>query len=186
MEKLTQAELEYVCSNDVQVVLRDAPRLGDLILRMAEEILAHRHADATRVQKRGRLEELLGADSTNFLGTGLSLVDFMKLYDAEALSRAWTLQSRVEKKRRLRAVQRLSVELARMSESVHFATGLAEMAIEAVIEGDWKMVAEWATHLTFDEKGRAFNDPDQRGTFAEIHAVFRELLLQALRAEKEV
>lgn len=42
--KLTQADLEYVCSNDVQTACLQAgaPRLGDLVLRMARELIESR------------------------------------------------------------------------------------------------------------------------------------------------
>jgi hypothetical protein len=42
--KLTQADLEYACSNDVQEACAQvgALRLGDLVPRMAEEILEYR------------------------------------------------------------------------------------------------------------------------------------------------
>lgn len=126
---------------------------------------------------RERLAELLGSDSTNFLGTGLTMREFMQLGNAEKLTASWTLQPREERKRRLAAVMRLSVELARVRETTEFSTRLAEQAIEAVIEGDWKMVEEWADHFTFDEEGE-----ELRQKHAPIFLTFRELLLQALRA----
>jgi len=48
-----------------------------------------------------------------------------------------------------------------------------------VIEGDWKMVEEWAEHFTFHDEPE-----DLRGDSAPIYAVFRELLLQTLRTDK--
>jgi hypothetical protein len=130
---------------------------------------------------RARLSELLGSDSTNFLGTGLTMREFMRLHDAEKIARSWSLQPREEQRRRLDAVMRLSVELARVRESTVFSTRLAEMAIEAVIEGDWKMVSEWAEHFSFSDE-----DHFNKEKYAPIFAIFRELLLQVLRAEKEV
>lgn len=128
---------------------------------------------------RARLAELLGSDSTNFLGTGLTMREFLQLTDAEKLTTSWALQSREERKRRLRAVIQLSVELNRIRETTNFATRLAELAIEAVIEGDWKMVAECTEHLTFNDESE-----ELRKTSAPTFAVFRELLLQVLRTEK--
>ena len=128
---------------------------------------------------RGRLAELIGADSTNFLGTGLTMNEFLQLAQAEKLAAAWCIQPRAEQRRRLRAVIQLSVELARIHETTTFATGLAELAIESVIEGDWKMVEEWADHFTFGDETEAL-----RQRFAPTFAVFRELLLQVLRTEK--
>jgi hypothetical protein len=131
--------------------------------------------------KRERLAELLGTDSKNFLGTGLTFSEFMQLHSAEQLSASWALQPIEEKKRRRRSVIQLSIELGRICETHRFSTGLAELAIEAVIEGDWKMVQEWADHFTFDEES-----DDLRHQYTPMFAVFRELLLQTLRAEKEL
>ena len=128
---------------------------------------------------RARLAELLGSDSTNFLGTGLTMREFLQLTDAEKLAASWALQSREERKRRLHAVVRLSVELARILETAEFSTRLAELAIESVIEGDWKMVEEWAEHFTFNDESEQI-----RQGSAPVFAVFRELLLQTLRAAK--
>jgi hypothetical protein len=135
---------------------------------------------ADRESHNTRLRDLLDPGSTNFLGTGLSLREFMELHSAEKLSRSWSLQPREEQKRRLAAVIRLSAELARIREKENFATRLAEMAIESVIEGDWKMVEEWAEHFAFDDERDEVRD---RG--GEIYATFRELLLQALRTGKD-
>lgn len=123
-----------------------------------------------------RFEELLGTDSTNFLGTGLPLREFMQLHSAEKLAASWSLQSQEEKKRRLGAVIRLSIELEKIREKENFATRLAEMAIESVIEGDWKMVASWSNQLSFE---------NEREEVRTRYATFRELLLQVLRAGKE-
>ena len=128
---------------------------------------------------RARLDELLGPDSTNFLGTGLTMREFLQLTQAEKLSAAWCLQPREEQRRRLRAVMQLSIELGRIRETANFATRLAELAIESVIEGDWMMVEEWAEHFAFDDEAE-----ELRKTSASTFAVFRELLLQVLRTEK--
>lgn len=131
--------------------------------------------------KRSRLAELLGTDSTNFLGTGLTMREFLQLGQAEKLASSWALQPREERKRRLAAVMQLSVELTRIHETTTFSTRLAESAIESVIEGDWKMVEEWAEHFTFADE-----DDQLSQKYAPVFAVFRELLLQVLRTEKEL
>jgi hypothetical protein len=130
---------------------------------------------------RSRLAELLGTDSTNFLGTGMTMREFLLLGHAEKLTASWAIQPREERKRRLGAVMQLSVELTRIQETTAFSTRLAESAIEAVIEGDWKQVEEWTAHFTFADEN------DQiRQQYAPIFTVFRELLLQVLRTEKEL
>ncbi len=139
-------------------------------------------ARSPQVDRRARLAELMAPDSTNFLGTGLSLREFVELHSVEQVSRSWSLQPREEKRRRLGAVMRLSVELDRIRQVGLYATRMAEMSIEAVIEGDWKMVEEWAEHFTFAD------EPGMQGSSShrELYATFCELLLQALRADKEV
>ena len=129
---------------------------------------------------RARLEELLGSDSTNFLGTGLTMREFLLLTQSEKLVNAWCIQPPEEQKRRRRAVIQLSIELGRIQETTNHGTRLAELAIESVIEGDWKMVQEWADHFSFDDESE-----ELRQDSAPVYAVFRELLLQALRTEKE-
>jgi hypothetical protein len=130
--------------------------------------------------RRARLDELLGVDSTNYLGTGLTLRELMQLTNAEKIAASWTLQSREEKRRRLAAVTHLVVELERIRETTQSATRLAEMAIECVIEGDWKMIEEWADHFSFEDE---HDGPGSKNAIA--YATFRELLLQVLRTEKE-
>ena len=130
--------------------------------------------------KRERFAELLGTDSKNFLGTGLTMTEFMQLHKAEQIAESWVLQPVEEKKRRRKAIIQLSIELGRIIENHGFSTRLAELAIEAVIEGDWKMVQEWADHFTFDTEGA-----ELREKYAPVFAVFRELLLQTLRVRKE-
>jgi hypothetical protein len=137
--------------------------------------------DNANKDKRERFAELLGLDSKNFLGTGLTFDEFMKLHRAELLAASWALQAPEEKKRRRRAVIQLSIELGRVQTIANFSTGLAELAIEAVIEGDWTMVQEWAEHFTFATEGQELRD-----TYAPTFAVFREMLLQVLRAQKEL
>lgn len=107
---------------------------------------------------RARLEELLGPDSTNFLGTGLTLREFGQLTTAEKLAASWALQAPEAKKRRRRIVIQLSIELGRIQTTTTFSTGLAELAIEAVIEGDSKMIEEWAEHFTFNDEGPQIRD----------------------------
>lgn len=128
---------------------------------------------------RARLEDLLGPASTNVLGTGLTMLEFVQLVNAERLAASWVLQSREECKRRRQAVIALSIELGRIQEKTGFATRLAELAIESVIEGNWEMVEEWAEHFAFSE-----DDAELRGKHAPTYAVFRELLLQVLRTGK--
>jgi hypothetical protein len=107
--------------------------------------------------------------------------ELLDTYSAEKLAASWALQDRAEQKRRLGAVIRLSAELERIREKESFATRLAELAIESVIEGDWKMVAEWAEHFSFADE----RDNEIRIHAEPVYAAFRELLLQVLRTGKQ-
>jgi hypothetical protein len=127
---------------------------------------------------RERFIELLSPESKNFLNTGLSMHEFMQLRQAESLATSWCLQTPEEKKRRLAIVVQLSVELAKIRETTIAATRIAERAIEAVIEGDWKTVQDHADWL---KPGEILEPPHHT-----LYATFRELLLQALRTEKEL
>jgi hypothetical protein len=122
---------------------------------------------------QARYHELLSPTSTNFMGTGLTLQEFMQLGTAERVNTAWFTQERSERKRRLNFVTELSIELAKIKETTIFATGLAEMGIESIIEGDWKMVQEWAEHFSFAD------DDGARERYASVFARFAELLMQA-------
>jgi hypothetical protein len=135
----------------------------------------------SKPDKRERLAELLGTGSKNFLGTGLTMEEFIQLFNAEKLAASWFIQPPEERKRRRRTVIQLSQELGRIEAINGFATRLGELAIEAVIEGDWAMVKEWADHFSFDDEGE-----DLRARAAPTWTTFRELLLQALRTDKEL
>jgi hypothetical protein len=111
------------------------------------------------------------------MGSGLSMEDFMRLSGAEKYAASWANQDQAERKRRLSAVMQLSVELARVRETTQFSTRLCELAIESIIEGDWKMVSEWADYFAFDDE-----DDELRTSHAPVFATVRELLLQVVRA----
>ena len=135
----------------------------------------------TKANRAGRFLEMFCIGTKNFMGSGLSVEDFMRLGAAEKFAASWANQDQAERKRRLSAVMRLSVELARISEITMFSTRLCEMAIESVIEGDWKAVSEWADHFSFESEGEQL-----RISHAPIFAAFRELLRQVVRAGEGV
>jgi hypothetical protein len=122
---------------------------------------------------RARHEELLSSTSTNFFGTGLTLQEFMQLNMAERVQSAWFQQDRDERKRRLNFVTELAIELDKIKATTTFSTGLAELGIESIIDGDWKMVQEWAEHFSFSE------DDGTRERYASVYARFAELLMHA-------
>lgn len=124
--------------------------------------------------KREKYLDFFGTKSKNFLGTGLTLEEFMQLHTAEKVQESWFRQERDERKRRLGFVMELSVELVKIKEQIMFCTALAESAIEAIIEGDWRMVKDWADHLSFEDERIEIH-----ASSAHVYAKFRELLMQA-------
>lgn len=88
--------------------------------------------------------------------------------------RAFINQDRKEKKRRLAFIIRLSAELEQIREKTVFATGLAEAAIESVIEGNWKMLSEWAKHFSFKDEAE-----DLREVYEPIYAKFVSICREA-------
>jgi hypothetical protein len=129
---------------------------------------------------RARFLELTGADSQNFLGTGLTAQEFIQLHSAEQIAASWALQDKKERKRRLHLVMELCAELTKIKEHVNFATGLAECGIEAVIKGDWPSVKDWADSFSFKDE----NEPLQK-EYGAVYARFCELLLQAYATRPE-
>lgn len=135
----------------------------------------------TKTDRKERFLEMFGTGTRNFLGSGLSMEDFLRLSGAEKYAASWANQDKDERARRLSAVMQLSIELAHIRETTQFATRVCELAIEAIIEGDWKLVTGWAEHFAFDDE-----DEELRVRYAPVFATFRELLLQVVRAGEGV
>lgn len=72
-------------------------------------------------------------------------------YQRQRLTRSHCLQPPEEKKARVKLVQELSLELAEIRKTERFVL-FGETAIEAVIEGDWKQVADVMGWLTFQDE----------------------------------
>lgn len=91
----------------------------------------------------------------------------------ESVEASWFNQKHAERKRRLYAVIDLSVELARLRQTIDFARSLAEASIEAVIEGDWLRLKDWIDYFSFDQDPIEF-----RAKAVEAYAPFRALLVK--------
>jgi hypothetical protein len=120
------------------------------------------------------------------------LKEMYSAYRVEAVMRCYTLASRDEQRARLRAVQALSVELAKICEKRIFATAIyGDCMIEAVIEGDWPTVGRIVGDLSFDD---FTHDPEAlrmyRGLWTPFRAVakaaFDEALLRGRVEDAEV
>lgn len=95
------------------------------------------------------------------------------------LEASWFLQDRREKRLRMRFVLLLAEELAKIRQVSVFATAFGEMAIEAIIEGDWKTLAEIQRDLTFDGESK-----DCHARYNPLWAPFRDIIETALVAHQ--
>jgi hypothetical protein len=93
----------------------------------------------------------------------------------EALCRSYVQASREERKGRLRAILELAVELDKIRAVSIFRTSFHESAIESIIEGDWKQVAEIHSWLGSPETG----SPELDAKFVSLWETFRAIVLSA-------
>lgn len=93
---------------------------------------------------------------------------------------AWHVQDQNERRARIEIVVALSVELERIKTISSFSTLVFRGAIEAVIEGDWKHVADFAEWCLFGDE-----IPEIRDHYVPIWEGYRTILLAACAAERE-
>lgn len=125
---------------------------------------------------RDLLKSVLDPTNGNFLGTGLSLQEWLIAGRLRDFQESFVSQDRGEKKRRMKFLILMSVELVKIREVSRFSTAQAEAAIECVIEGDWQMLNTWAKGFTFEEDG-----PEAAARYGPLWARFRELCLEAFQ-----
>lgn len=114
--------------------------------------------------------EWLAPGTTNFIGTGLTLEEFLQLGGAERFHRSWSEQPKPERERRLQFVFDLVAERQRIAERGILGIAWVDQAIEAVIKGD-RLELEHVQHMI------ARIAKDEVGLKAER---FQELILQCL------
>ena len=115
-------------------------------------------------------QDLLRPNSPNFLGSGMTLSDFLVTSQIRDFVVSFGQQDRPEKKRRLKYIVLLSVELAKIRETTRFSTAFAEGVIEAVIEGAWKLVSDLARDLTFEEECK--ESPESQEHYQQYQTIF--------------
>jgi hypothetical protein len=86
----------------------------------------------------------------------------------KAILRSPVFATREERIARRTAVIELSIELGRIREHTLGATGLAEHAIECIMEGDWESAGEYAPDFLFQRERHGADSP-------ETHAVDRRM-----------
>lgn len=103
----------------------------------------------------------------------------MDLYEEgelDRIERSWFRQSRNERRARLHVITELVLALDTIRKVSTFAIRLGESAIEAIIEGDFVMVAQWAEHLSWKDEL-----PELRQQRAELWQPFVKILQTELR-----
>lgn len=111
----------------------------------------------------------------------------------EMVARSFFLLPKEERRRRLKAIINLSIELGRIRDIDIHATGLGEIAIENLIEGDLDGVKDWAEHFTFNIERQGYKDYAERYAtldyverYATLWSKFRELLLAAATPQSDI
>lgn len=120
---------------------------------------------------KDKLKAYFDPKGDNFLGTGMSMQEFMASQRIEQIQCAYVTAERPERKHRLKYILLLSHELEEIKKTTIQATGLAEMSIEHIILGEWKTASDFIQWL-------AFEDEDRSG-MAKIFAKFVKLLREA-------
>lgn len=144
------------------------------VIKRARKALDHQLGEGLKSNPE-RLKELLSTEGDNFMGSGMSMQDYLLCLDLDTLSRSFNRQKRPERKRRMKFIVLLSAELEAIRQKVGiFSSGLAEGAIEGVIEGDWRLVKEFAGDFTFEHEGG-----ETEKVYGPAYARFRELLMEA-------
>lgn len=109
--------------------------------------------DSVPSSGKEQLLSWLDPETSNFMGSGMGLMEFMLSGDIRRFRGSFGSQKNTEQRRRLNLIIRASKALHDIREVNIFATGFCEMAIEDVIKGDlrnlkrWKdkIPAEWAS-----------------------------------------
>jgi len=142
--------------------------------------------DATEA-RREKLASYFDTTGDNFMGSGLSLAEFMALGKLESYERALGQQPLEERRRRWDLIHRMVEEQAkmRMEHGHQGSSGLilyceainCHTAIEAVYEGDWSKLKDVSVWLTFPDE---ISNPGDREKWEPIYADFRALVLAAI------
>lgn len=130
----------------------------------------------TESDGKKRLLAWLDTEGDDFLGTGMSFQDFMLSRQIERWKNSIScLQDRTEQRRRVRLIRRLSVAMDEVERTYGvFGFAQLDMAIVAIINGDWVECQRIADELKYEDER-----PEIRHALAERHAALRTLILEA-------
>lgn len=126
------------------------------------------------------LRQFLDPNGHNFLGSGLSAIEWNATADFLRYDRCFTTQPLEERRRRMHYVIKLAAEQERLVERDRFATRHSELVIESVIDGDWKAVKMWTEGLLFKD------EPSVREVAAKNFAKFVEIATEAYETRPKV
>jgi len=108
------------------------------------------------------------------------LLEMFEEKQLEEILRSWCLADKAARKHRLKTVIALVFELDEIKKVNIFSTAFGEMAIEAVIKGDWKELEEVVGYQKFEAE-----TPDIRAQFAPLWENFRLIAETAIAEERK-
>jgi hypothetical protein len=107
------------------------------------------------------------------------LMEMFEERQLEEILRSWCLADKATRKHRLKTIIALSVELEEIKKVNIFSTLFGEMAIEAVIQGDWRELEEVVGYQTFKTE-----HPETQAEFAPLWEKFRLIAETAIAEER--
>lgn len=133
----------------------------------------------TTNEKKGpkaQLDEWFDPYGNNVMGTGLTLDEFIAWSAVRRVHNAFSmLQDRSEVERRRELILDLSREIHALAPTRHyFSIRIAELALDAIILGDWEDVENTENLLTFDAE-----DAGLKARHYEAYAPIRAVLHRA-------
>ncbi len=148
-------------------------------IKNLQEILRLRKGQRA-LPTRNLLQEMLDPAGDNFMGMGMSLMEFMTAGHVMEVQNNLVFQGVEERLRRLSLIVELGTELTKIREKTQFATRLAQGVIEDIIRGDWWAVRDQARHFAFEGE-----DAWLRETQGPIYAQFAVLCQKAFDTRPE-
>jgi len=113
------------------------------------------------------------------MSTSEKLISMFEERQLEEILRSWCLANKATRKHRLKTIIALAVELEEIKKVNIFSTSFGEMAIEAVIQGDWKELEEVVGYQTFKTE-----HPETQAEFAPLWEKFRLIAETAIAEER--
>lgn len=107
------------------------------------------------------------------------LISMFEERQLEQILLSWCLIDKAERKHRLKTIIALTIELEEIKKASRFSCMFGELAIEAVIQGDWKELEEVANSQTFKSESN-----DIQIKYAPLWDNFRLIAETAIAEER--